>query len=218
MGRNLAAELKIPGDAVQDLVDVLDGDGRVFLPPVVGETAEHVVGQTDVWRVLEIERHRLDNRRVNGDVAVLPAFPGVPCFLFQNREAVLEGQVVVNEIGKAQTTEIGSPEAEVDADDEQHVVPPAFLGDQVFRDAHDVVHVLDRLGGVLGRQILFHMLRRRSDQAFGEPAVLLQRIDIDKRLNADNVAHQIPPLRISEIPEVPLPYRVPAPASAPVSA
>ena len=199
MGRHLDIEIQILGDALEDSLDGVNADRLIDAAAVVGDTAEHIVAQAHAWGVLQIESDRFDDCGVDRDVAVLFTLARVARLLLEDREAVPEGAVLINNIGEAQHPQIACAESKVNAHDKEHVVSVPAIADKVLGDGEDVVHALDRLCRVIRCQFRCGVLLRRCDQASRQLASRAgsQCIDVDDVAGAcglrDNWRHIINP-------------------------
>ena len=107
--------------------------------------------------------------------------PSVLCFLLQNGEAVTEGTVVIDEVGEPEGTQVAHSQAEVDSNDEQHIVSePLFLNEELG-DTDDIIHTLDGLSGVLLGELTVNLLSGGGDETSLElTAALLDGGDVDE--------------------------------------
>ena len=107
--------------------------------------------------------------------------PSVLGFLLQNGEAVTEGTVVIDEVGEPEGTQVAHSQAEVDSNDEQHIVSELLLLNEELGDTDDVVHILDGLSGVLLGELTVNLLSGGGDEASLElTAALLDGGDVDE--------------------------------------
>lgn len=181
MGGHLHGQVELVGDALQESVNRLHAQRLVDVAATVGLAAEHIVTQADVRRVLQIESHRFNDGVVDSDVAVLLALAGVARLLLEHGEAVAECAVVVNKIGEPKHPQVAGAESKVDADDEQHVVTIAPVGNKVLGDAEDIVQALDRLGSVLWSELAVRVLDSRGDESGNQFAgcAVSERVEVD---------------------------------------
>ena len=76
-------------------------DRLVLGTTVVGLTSEQVVAQAHIRSILQISDDRLTNCSVDGDIPVTLVLPSVASLLLEDREAGLEGHIVIDEMSEA---------------------------------------------------------------------------------------------------------------------
>ena len=102
-------------------------DGLVLGATTVGLASEHIVTQADARCVLQIGDDCLTDCSVDGDVPVTLVLPSIAGLLLEDGEAGLEGQVLVDEVGEAELTEVAHSKSKVDTNDEEHIVTEALV-------------------------------------------------------------------------------------------
>ena len=133
-------------------------------------------------RVLKIQGYGFHNCCVNGDVAVALTLASVPCLLLQNRKAVTEGTIVIDDMSEPKHTEVADTKSKVDTNNEQHIISEPLLSNQELRDADDVIHALDRFSGVLDSKVGMYLFSSGGDEASLElTTALLDGGDVDDR-------------------------------------
>ena len=150
---------------------------------MVGFTTEHIVAEADIRSVLEVESDRLDDRIVDGDVAICLALTGITGLLLEHRETILECAVVVDEVGEAEHTQVAYAESKVDANDEEHIVSVSTILNKVVRDGENVVHTLDWFSGVFRCELTVSIFCSRSDETCGE----LARVRALEHIHVNNI-------------------------------
>lgn len=96
VGRHTITKTKVFGDALKHKVNGLFTDRLVFVHSIIGLAAEHIVAKVNTGRVFKIQGHSFHNRCVNGNVTVALTLASVPCLLLQNRKAVTEGAIIID--------------------------------------------------------------------------------------------------------------------------
>ena len=186
MGRHLYIQIKLFGDILENDVDGPHGDWDVLVTPSVGQTAEHIVTETHVRSMLQIKSGCLDDCVVDCDVSVLFPLAGIARLLFKYREAVAERAVLVDKIGEPKHPQVTSPQPEVDAYDEQHIVPVPPVADKMLRDTDDVVHALNGFGRVLRCQLTSRILGGLGDKTGRK----LPAHSVPQGVDVDHVVHR----------------------------
>ena len=165
VGSHTITKTKVFGDTLKHKVNGLFADRLVFVHSIIGLAAEHIVAEVNTGRVLKIQGHSFHNCCVNGDVAVALTLTSVPCLLLQNRKAVTEGTIVIDDMSEPKHTEVTDTKSKVNTNNEQHVISEPLLSNQKLRDADDVIHALDRLGGVLDSKVCMYLFSSGGDEA-----------------------------------------------------
>ena len=96
---------------------------------MIGFASEHVVAETQTRSIFQIEFDSGTDSGVDSDVAVPLMLPGVAGLLFEDGEGRLEHHVVIDKVGEAKHPKVAHSKAEVDANDEQHVVSVSLILD-----------------------------------------------------------------------------------------
>ena len=131
-------------------------------------------------RVFKIQSHSFHNCCVNGDVAVALTLAGVSRLLLQNRKAVAESTIIIDDVSEPKHTEVADTKSKVDTNNEQHIISKPLLSNQELRDADDVIHALDRLSGVLDSKVGMYLFGSGGDEASLElTTALLDGGDVD---------------------------------------
>ena len=147
----------------------------------VALTPEHVVAQMNIRGVLQIEKNCVPYSFIDTDVAVFLNLPRISGLGLQNGEASLECEVVADQVGEPQQSQVTDSQPKVNTHNEEHVVSPSSLVDQVLGDTVDILHTLNRLSGVLRSQVIGDILNRWCDEAgLDLHAPLLDLGDIDQ--------------------------------------
>ena len=183
MGGHLDVQVKVVSDTLEDTVNGLDAERLIDVAAVVGFTTEHIVAEADIRSVLEVESDRLDDRIVDGDVAICLALTGITGLLLEHRETILKGAVIVDEVGEAEHTQVAHAESKVDADDEEHIVSVSTILNKVVRDGENVVHTLDGFSGVFRCELTVSIFCSRSDETCGE----LARVRALEHIHVNNI-------------------------------
>lgn len=119
-------------------------------------------------RVFKVQGHCFHYSVVDGDVSVLRGLPGALRLLLQYRKGRLEAHALVYQMAEPQCQQVAYPQSEVDAYDEQHVVPVSSSGREPSRYTIYVVQALDRSGGVFASYPIARVFDRRSYQSIGQ--------------------------------------------------
>ena len=152
----------------------------LILSPVTF-TPEHVVAQMNIRGVLQIEKNCVPYSFIDTDVAVFLNLPRISGLGLQNGEAGLECEVVVDQVGEPQQSQVTDSQPKVNTHNEEHVISPSSLVDQVLGDTVDILHALDRLSSVLRSQVIGDILNRWCDEAgLDLYALLLDLGDVDQ--------------------------------------
>lgn len=104
-------------------------DRLVLRGAVIGFAPEHIIAETHAGGILQEEEDGFDDGLVDGDVSVLLPLSGVTGLLLENGEAVLECEIVIDEIGKSKHPQVADSQSEVDANNEEHIVPIPLILD-----------------------------------------------------------------------------------------
>ena len=115
-------EVKVFSDSLQNLVDRLWSDRFVMVAAVIGCAAEHIIAQRHVRSILQIEGDSLDHGVINGDVTIALTLTGVAGLSLEHGEAVLEHQVLIDEVREAKLTQVADSQSKVNAYDEEHII------------------------------------------------------------------------------------------------
>ena len=164
VGSHPITEPTVTSDTLEDIIDSLLGHRLVLIGTTVGLGAEHIVGEANAFLVFKVQGDGFDDGVVDSDVAVLMNLARIAGLLLVHGEPVTERAVVIDKVGKAQGTEVTHAKSKVDAYDEEHIVSPPLMLDEVLGDADDVVHTLDGFGGVLVSQLGDNLLVGGSDE------------------------------------------------------
>ena len=180
VSRHAITKTKVFGDTLKHEVNGLLTDRFVFVHSIIGLAAEHIVTEVNAGRVLKVQGHSFYNCCVDGDVAVALTLTGVFRLLFQNRKAVTEGTIIIDDMSEPKHTEVTDTKSKVDTNNEQHIISESLLSNQELRDANDVVHALYGLGGVLDSKVGMYLFSGGGDEASLElTAALLDGGDVD---------------------------------------
>lgn len=180
VGRHPIAKPKVTGDTLQNVVNASPMDRFVHTGSVIGFAAEHEVAEPNAGGVLQIKRDRFDNSSVDGYVTVALVRSGVLGLLLQNGKPVTEGVIIIDDVGEPERGEVAHSKAEVDANDEEHIVSEALLANKELGDTDDVLHILDGFGSVLVGKLVGDLFSRRGDETSLElTAALLDGADVD---------------------------------------
>lgn len=182
MGRHTITEAKVFGNAFKHKVNGLLADGLVLVYSVIGLTTEHIVTEVNAGRVLKVQGHSFHNCCVDGDVAVALTLAGVSRLLLQNGETVTEGAVIIDDVGEPKHTEVTDAKSKVNTNNEQHIISEPLLSNQELRNADNIIHALDGLGGVLDSKVGMYLFSSGGDEASLElAAALLDGGDVNDR-------------------------------------
>ena len=182
VGRHTITKTKVFGDTLKHKVNGLFADRLVFVHPIIGLAAEHIVAEMNTGRVLKIQGHSFHNRCVNGNVTVALTLASVPCLLLQNRKAVTESAIIIDDVGEAQRAKVADTKSKIDTNNEQHIISEPLLSNQELRDADDVIHALDGFSGVLDSKVGMYLFSSGGDEASLElTAALLDGGNVDDR-------------------------------------
>jgi len=180
MGRHTITKAKVFSDTLKHKVNGLLADRLVFVHSIIGLAAEHIVAEVNAGRVLKVQGHSFYNCCVDGDIAVALTLAGVSRLLLQNRKTVTESAIIVDDVSEPKYTEVTDTKSKVDTNNEQHIISESLLSNQELRDADDVVHALDWLGGVLDSKVGMYLFSSGGDEASLElTAALLDGGNVD---------------------------------------
>ena len=138
----------------------------------VGHTAEHIIAERDIFRMLQVQSDCLDDGGVDRDVAVLFPLSCVPRLLLKNGKALLKSKIVVDEVGEPQHPQVADPQTEVDANNKKHIVPIPLVRDQIPGDFQNIIHAFDGLRRVFRRKLADSAFGCGSNQAILQLAVV----------------------------------------------
>jgi len=175
MGGHLDIDIKLGCNTLEDTVNGFDAQGFVEVATVIGNTTEHIVAERDIRSVLQIEGDCFDDRSIDGHISVLLALTSVAGLLLEDGKAVLECEVVVNEVGEAEHTKVAHAKSKVDTYDEEHIVAVSTFIYKVLGDTLNIVHTLNRFGCVFRCQLTVSILYSRGDEPGGELTVVLAK-------------------------------------------
>lgn len=180
VGRHTITKAKVFSDTLKHKVNGLLADRLVFVHSIIGLAAEHIVAEVNTGRVLKVQGHSFYNCCVDGDIAVALTLAGVSRLLLQNRKTVTESAIIVDDVSEPKYTEVTDTKSKVDTNNEQHIISESLLSNQELRDADDVIHALDRLGGVLDSKVGMYLFGSGGDEASLElTTALLDGGDVD---------------------------------------
>lgn len=165
---DLRVDIAVAGYALEYVVHRHPGEGIVAVL-VVTLTVEHVIVELR-GAIDQIEGNSLYNCVVDRYIAVLLHLASITGLLLKDGELGLEAQVVIYDAGEPQRKKVADTKAEVDAHYEEHVVTVALVFDQKRRDPVDVIHALDRLGGVVDHDLVLDSLSIGGDDIGSELA------------------------------------------------
>lgn len=175
MGGHLDIDIKLGRNTLENTVNGFDAQGFVEVATVIGNTTEHIVAERDIRSVLQIESDCLDDRSVDGHISVLLALTSIAGLLLEDGKAVLECEVVVNEVGEAEHTKVAHTKSKVDTYDEEHIVAVSTFIYKVLGDTLNIVHTLNGFGCVFRCQLTVSLLYSRGDEPGGELTVVLAK-------------------------------------------
>lgn len=120
--RHLNVDIKVCRNPFEDSVNGFNTQRLIKVAASIGFTSEHIIAQAHIRSVLEKQGNSFDNSGIDSDVPVLLALSRVTGLLLKNREAVLEGEVGVDEIAEPKHPQVACAKSKVDTDDEEHII------------------------------------------------------------------------------------------------
>ena len=182
VGCHAITKTKVFGDTLKHEVNGLLADRLILVHSVIGLAAEHIVTEVNTGCVLKVQGHGFHNCCVDGDVAVALTLAGVSRLLLQNGKAVTKSAIIIDDVSEPKNTEVTDTKSKVDTNNEQHIISEPLLSNQELRNADDIIHALDGLGGVLDSKVGMYLFSSGGDEASLElAAALLDGSDVNDR-------------------------------------
>ena len=181
MCRHPYVQIQLVSDTLQNHIYGANGQRLIQVAAAIGQTAEHEVAEAHTGSIFQIQGDGFDDSVIDSDISIFFTLTGITCLLLEHRERIAERTIIINKIREAKHAKIACAKSEVDTDDEQHIVTIPSAIYKELRDAEDIVHTLDRLGGVFRGELTSGVFNSGGDKAGCQftAGTLAQGVDID---------------------------------------